>query len=157
MITILTKVRLPKTSEFLRQAVQNEDVRVLKEILKRLYQSCSAADAETMQILLRNQDRSVRIQAIHLVPSANMEEEIPLLLTYAGSTSPADTDLRAACFLALAKMRVMHADPLAKRVLERKAGSKQEVAERNAAVKLLGDLAIQASGALLQKLASGDP
>ena len=68
-----------------------------------------------------------------------------------------DTDLRAACFQALVKMRVMQAVPLAKRVLERKAGSKLEVAERNAAVKVLGDLAAETAAAILQKLASGDP
>jgi twitching motility protein PilT len=157
MITILTKVKLPKTSEFLRIAVQNEDARVLKEILRRLYQSCSATDSETLHVLLRHPDKSIRIQAIHLIPIVNLEAEIPLLLSYAGSVSAADTDLRAACFQSLLKMRSMQAVPLAKRALERKAGSKIEIAERNAAVKLLGDLASQAALSILQKLASGDP
>lgn len=157
MVTILTKVRLPKTSEMLKQAAQNEDVRVLKEVLKRLYQSCSSADAETFHILLRHPDKAVRTQAIHLLPTINLDSEIPLLLNYGGGTAPADTDLRAACFQALLKMRVTQAVPLAKRALERKAGSKLEVAERNAAVKLLGELAAQAAAPLLQKLASGDP
>ena len=157
MVTILTKVKLPKTSEFLKQAVQNEDIRVSKEILKRLYQGCSAADADTLHVLVRHNDKGVRIQAAHLVPAANLDAEVPVLLNYAGSAAPSDTDLRCACFQALARMRVMQAVPLAKRVLERKAGSKAEIPERNAAVKLLGDLAAESSGALLQKLASGDP
>jgi HEAT repeat protein len=156
MVTIMTKVKFPKTSEMLRQAVKNEEVRVLKEILKRLYQSCSTADAETIHALLCNPDKSVRIQAVHLVPMANLDGELQTLLNYAGSAAPSDTDLRAACFQALAKMRVLQAVPLAKRVLEKKAGSKLEIAERNAAIKVLGDLAAEASLPLLQKLATGD-
>jgi pilus retraction protein PilT len=156
MITIMTKVKLPRSSEMLRQAVQHEDVRVLKEILKRLYQSCSNADAETIRVLIRHPDKSVRIQAIHLIPMANLDAEIPVLLGYAGSSAATDTDLRAASFQALAKLKAMQAVPLAKRVLERKAGSKLEIAERNAAVKVLGDLAAEVSGSLLQKLATTD-
>lgn len=156
MVTIMTKVKLPKTSEMLRQAVKNEEVRVSKEILKRLYQGCTLTDSETIHELLCNPDKTVRIQAVHLVPMANLDGEIQMLLNYAGSATPADTDLRAACFQALAKMRVLQAVPLAKRVLEKKAGSKLEIAERNAAVKVLGDLASEVSLPLLQKLATGD-
>ncbi len=156
MVTILTKVKLPKTSEYLQQVVGHEELRVQKEVLKRLYQGCSAADANTIRVLLQHADKTVKNQSVHLVAMANLESEIPMLLNYAGSTAATDTELRAACFQALLKMKVTQAVTPAKRVLERKASSKNEIPERNAAVKVLGDLAREASAPLLSKLASGD-
>jgi twitching motility protein PilT len=156
MITILTKVNLPETSAYLYQVVNHEEPRVAREIIKRLYQSCSAEDIPTIQQLLYHADKTARIQAVHLVPIVRLQSAVPLILKYANASNPADTDLRAASLQALAKMGSNDAIPLAQKVLEKKAGSKLDIPERNAAIKVLGELGSVVHRGLLQKIAMSD-
>jgi twitching motility protein PilT len=156
MVTILTKVNLPETSDFLQQVVSHEDPRVAKEIIKRLYQSTSREDIPTIQFLLNHSDKTVRIQAVHLVPIVKLQTAVPLLLKYASSAATTDTDLRAGSLQALAKMGVVDAVSIAQKILEKKAGSKLDIPERNAAVKVLGELAVSTQKGLLQKIAMAD-
>ena len=142
MITILTRQDIPESSQFLQQVADHDDVRVAKEVLKRLYQSHSTEDYSLILRYLQHKDKSVRILATNLVGMANISSSAPYLLRMLASATEPDTDLRAACFVTLTKLRVREGLAPAQKTLERKPASRNELAERNAAVKLLGELGL---------------
>jgi twitching motility protein PilT len=156
MITVLTKSEIQESSQFLQHVADHQDMRVAKEVLKKLYSSHSPEDNSLILRYLQHGDRSIRVLAVNLVTVANVHSASPYLLRLLGTSSEKETDLRAACFTALTKLRVREAATVAQKVLERKPSSRDEIPERNAAVKLLGELAMDGYSALLKKVASGD-
>jgi len=157
VVTIVGKLKLRDANRLLEKALMNPDPRIAREVLKSLFRTITAADAGLVIQLLQNPDKTIRLQAIHLANSLNLDSSIPILLKYASTGTLADTDLRAASFQALLKLNAVDAIPMAVHVLERKPTGKAEIPERNAAVKLLGELNREQFRAFLQKISSSDP
>jgi HEAT repeat protein len=84
------------------------------------------------------------------------EEAIPGLLQILITTTAAETDLRAACWQALLKLRALDAIVPAATFLDSKASTKAEIPERNSAVRILGELAREQTRNVLQRIAQSD-
>jgi hypothetical protein len=156
MVTIFSKVPFTELPEFLRAAATHPEPRVPKELLKVLYRGTAKSHIPFSLLLMEHPDKNVRIQAVHLVTMHANEEAIPALLKIVITTGVAETDLRAACWQALLKLRALDAVVPAATFLESKASTKAEVPERKAAVRILGELAREQTRNVLQKTAQSD-
>lgn len=156
MVTIFSKIPFTELPEFLRAAATHPETRVPKELLKVLYRGTAKSQIPFILLLMEHPDKNVRIQAVHLVTMNANAEAIPALLKMVITTGPAETDLRAACWQALLKLRVLDAVAPAAMLLDRKASTKAEAAERNAAVRILGELAREQTRSVLEKTAQSD-
>lgn len=156
IVTIVNKLNVREASTMLQQAARNPDSRVAKEVLKKLMRSCSLSDAPVLLVLLENSDKSVTMQAMHLIGTISLDSAVPALLRLATSGSQADTDLRAAAFQTLLALKAKEAIEYARALLDRKASGKSEIAERNAAVKILGELSRENDLPLLARIAASD-
>jgi hypothetical protein len=157
MVTIATKMNLSEMPDFLGGAALHTDSRVPKELIKLFYKGTPKPPAAMIMNLLEHPDRNVRLQAVHLITIQSLSEAIPHLLKLTASEGQSEGDLRAACWQALLKLRAAEAIRPAAAFLERKTSSKNEIAERNAAVRLLGILAPDEAKATLEKVAQADP
>ena len=156
MVTIFSKIPFTELPLFLRVAATHPEPRVPKELLKILYRGTTKSGTLFSLLMLEHPDKNVRIQAVHLVTMQANAEAIPALLMIVITTGAAETDLRTACWQALLKLRALDAVVPAATLLDRKATSKAEVAERNAAVRILGVLAREQTRGVLQKTAESD-
>jgi hypothetical protein len=78
------------------------------------------------------------------------------LIRLATSGAPPDTDLRTTALQTLLALKAKEAIDFARALLERKASGKSDIAERNAAVKILGELSREADKPLLMRIAASD-
>jgi hypothetical protein len=156
MVTIFSKIPFSELPEFLRAAATHPEPRVPKELLKVLYRGTAKSHIPFTLMLMEHPDKNVRIQAVRLVTMHANDEAIPGLLKILITTGPAETDLRAACWQALLKLRAVDAVVPAATFLESKPSTKAEVAERNAAVRILGELAREQTRSVLQRTAQSD-
>lgn len=157
MVTIVSKVQSNELPEFLRHAATHPDPRVPKELVKILYKGTAKSQLPFILMLMEHPDRNIRIQAVHLVTMQANPGAIPALVRLLEQGAAAETDLRTACLQALLKLRSMDAIIPAANILDRKPSSKVEVPERNAAVRLLGELAREQTRTVLEKTAQNDP
>src|SRR5262249_37405126 len=139
MVTIVNKLNVREAPALLLQASKNPDDRIAKEIIKKLVKTCTLADGPLLLQLLENPDKSVRIQVIHFISQVHLDIAAPALIRLTMGESPDDADLRVAAYEALLILKAQGAIEPALRLLERKASGK-DVAERTAAVKILGEL-----------------
>lgn len=81
MVTIAGRLDLPDAVSFMERALQHDDVRVAKEVVKVLFQSVSEVNAPLVLTLLHHPDKSVRLQALRLVMLFGLEkgEAVPAL------------------------------------------------------------------------------
>jgi len=156
MVTIVNKLNVREAPALLLQASKNPDDRIAKEIIKKLVKTCTLADGPLLLQLLENPDKSVRIQVIHFISHVHLDIAAPALIRLTMGESPDDADLRVAAYEALLILKAQGAIEPALRLLERKASGK-DVAERTAAVKILGELNRDLSRSLLAKIAASDP
>jgi hypothetical protein len=157
MVTIVSKMPGGELPEFLKYAASHPDLRVAKELIKILYRGTAKSQLPLILLLLDHPERSMRIQTVHLVTMQANSAAIPSLVKLLEQGNVSETDVRTACFQALLKLRSMEAIIPAANVLERKPSSKAELAERNAAVRLLGELAREQTRTVLEKTAQNDP
>jgi|GEM_PF-3997522 len=157
MVTIVNKMNLPELPESMKKAALHPDPRVGRELLKILYRGPAKSHLPIATLLLEHPDKNIRIQAVHLVTMQSISEAAPQLVRLAAAGNSSDTDLRAASLQALLKLRSLEAVSVAVGILERKSASKAEVPERNAAVRVLGELAREDARELLQRVAQNDP
>ncbi len=156
MVTIIGKMNPPELPAFLQKGVLHPDARVAKEVVKLLYRSTSRSE-QLLLPLMEHTDRGVRLQSIHLVTMNPFPGAVPALIRLALAGPVADTDLRAAALQALLKIRTTDALAPATTVLERKPVTKSEIPERNAAVRILGEIAREQTRPVLEKIAQSDP
>jgi hypothetical protein len=156
MVTIVSKMPLPELPEWMKKAAHHPDARVSRELLKILYRGPAKSHVPLALALLDHADKNIRIQTVHLVTMQTIAVAVPQLVKLASSGTAADTDLRTAALQALLKLRSLDAVSVAAGILERKSNSKAEVAERNAAVRILGELAREHARELLQRIAQSD-
>jgi hypothetical protein len=157
MVTIISKSNLKELPEFLQQAAKHPDPRVPKELIKILYKGTAKSQLGLILLLMEHPDKSIRIQAVHLVTMQANSGAIPGLLKILESGNAAESDLRTASLQALLKLRSMDGIIPAATLLDRKPSSKGELAERNAAVRLLGELAREQTRTVLERTAKMDP
>jgi HEAT repeat protein len=156
MVTILNKMNLPELPEFMKKAALHPDPRVSRELLKILYRGPEKSHFALTLTLLDHPDKNIRIQAVHLVTMQSTPEAVPQLIKLASAGGSGDTDLRAAALQALLKLHSLEAVSVAAEILERKSNSKSEIPERNAAVRILGELAREQARELLVRIAQSD-
>ncbi|MCI0416872.1 hypothetical protein L0222_29230 [bacterium] len=154
MVTIFSKIPYTELPDFFRVAAMHPEPRVSKELLKVLYKG--TAKSPLSLLLMEHPDKNVRIQAVHLVTMQANVEAVPALLKTVTTIEAGELDLRTACWQALLKLRVLDAVAPAAMLLDRKASSKAETAERNAAVRILGELAREQTRSVLQRTAQSD-
>lgn len=157
MVTILSKMSSNESTRLLQKAASHSDVRVVKEIVKKLYNAAAPTDEPIVVQLLQHPDKSLRLQAIHVALMIQAFSAVPVLVHILNDRNPMETDQRTAAYQALHKIKPEEAVPPAIALLERKPAGKAEIAERNAAVRALGDFDRQKYRSLLEKLATGDP
>lgn len=157
MVTIVGKLNSAELPEFLERAAVHPDPRVPKELIKILYKGNSKSQLPLILLLMQHPDKNIRIQAVHLVTMQANSGAIPALVDLLNSGAPAESDLRTACLQALLKLRSLEGLVPAATLLDRKPSSKVEIAERNAAVRLLGELAREQMRSVLEKTAQTDP
>jgi HEAT repeat protein len=157
LITIIGKLNLRENPPFLIRAASHPDYRIAKEIIRILMKSCSPKDGPLVSELLRHQDKSVQMQAMYLATTHRLMDTIPALLRLVDPSAPADTDVRAAAYQSLLRFQAKEAVPLAQALLERRSAGKAELAERNAAVRILGEIGRNESRELLERVAQSDP
>lgn len=155
MITILGKMNLFECPKFMTNVAKHPDARVPKEIIKILYKTGWRPEPALILQLLQHPDKSVRLQGVHLAHRLEIQAAAPHVIAVARSTS--ESDLRTACLQTLLHWKVQDAIPLAETILERPTVGRSELSERNAAVKILGELKRQGARSLLEKIAGTDP
>ncbi|HJZ11885.1 MAG TPA: hypothetical protein VJ521_07035 [Acidobacteriota bacterium] len=156
MVTIIGKLNLNENPPFLKGAAAHQDGRVAKEVIKILYKNCDKVDLPLVISLMQHDDKTVRVQATHIVMIHHFTEAIPELLKQIDVTVQIDSDVRAVAYQALLRLRAKGALPFAQLLLEKKTTGKSELAERNAAVRLVGELGVEESKDLLKKIAQTD-
>ena len=156
MVTVVSKMQFHELPDFLRHAASHVDPRVPKELAKILYRNTKSPIGLLLP-MLEHPDRNVRIQAVHLVTMQSNTVAIPALVKLLEQGTGAETELRTACLQALLKLRSVEGIIPAATLLDRKPSSKAEIAERNAAVRLLGELAREQTRTVLEKTAQTDP
>ena len=73
---------VPGGAAFLKQASEHTEVRVVKEVARKLTQSANAADSTLVLQLLKHQEKSIRMQAVHLCGILNLTAAISTILKY---------------------------------------------------------------------------
>ncbi len=157
MVTIAGKAQSAELPEFLEAAALHPDPRVPKELMKILYKGTGKSELRFILLLMEHPDKNVKIQAVHLVTMQANSGAVPSLVKLLESVTVAETDLRTACLQALLKLRSTDGIVSAATLLDRKPSSRGEIAERNAAVRLLGELAREQTRSILEKTAQTDP
>jgi hypothetical protein len=157
MVTILSKMSSSESTRLLQKTAMHSDVRVVKEIVKKLYNAAAPTDEPIVVQLLQHPDKSLRLQAIHVALMMQAFSAVPELVHILTDKNPMETDQRTAAYQALLKIKPEEAVQPAIALLERKPAGKAETAERNAAVRALGEYDRQKFRSLLEKLATGDP
>lgn len=156
MVTILDRLNIPQGAPLLERAASHTDPKVAKEIVKKLYKATSPSDEPVVVRLMTHPDKAIRLQGIHLASLMLAASAAPVLVRIVEGTNPMDTDLRVAAYQTLLRIKPQDAVLPAMALLERKAAGKTDIAERNAAVKILGEVNREQHRSFLQKVASGD-
>jgi HEAT repeat protein len=107
--------------------------------------------------MLEHPDKIIRIQAIHLSVQHMLEGAVPFLLKMTAASGAGDADVRTSAFQALLKFRAPESVSVAITALEKKNVTKADVPERNAALRILGELARTETQSVLQAIAQSDP
>jgi hypothetical protein len=157
MVTIVSKLHSGEIPQYLQAAAVHPDPRVPKELIKILYKGSAKSQLPFILLLMQHPDKNVRIQAVHLVTMQSATGAVSGLVKILESAAAAETDLRTASLQALLKLRSVEGLVPAATLLERKPSSKTELPERNAAVRLLGELAREQMRPILEKMAQSDP
>lgn len=157
MVTIASKLHSAELPDCLQKAAIHPDPRVPKELIKILYKGTAKSQLPLILLLMQHPEKNIRIQAVHVVTMQSNSGAIPALLKILESDIQAETDLRTATLQALLKLRSMEGLVAAATLLDRKSTSKVDISERNAAVRLLGELAREQMRPVLEKTAQSDP
>lgn len=156
MVTILGRLKTPESDRLLERAATYPDPKVAKEIVKRLYNSSAPSDEPVVVRLMSHPDKAIRMQGVHLASMIHAASAVQVLLHMIVDKNPMDTDLRAAAYQSLLRIKPQEAVPSAISLLERRAAGKTDMAERNAAVRVLGETGKEQHRALLEKIAATD-